>query len=172
MTPGGPRRGAAFLDRDGVVNVDVGYAHRPDQITWIEGIVPAIRMMNQAGLLVFVVTNQSGVARGYYDEAQVQALHRWMAAELAAQGARVDDWRYCPHHPDATVPAYRQACTCRKPAPGMLLDLMSDWPVDPARSFLIGDRDSDLQAAARAGVRGYRFGAGGIHELMETVLRG
>lgn len=149
------RRPAAFLDRDGVLNQDIRYAHRPDQIVWMPDVADAVRHLNNDGYLVFIVTNQAGVARGHYTEDAVCHLHVWMKEQLWQKGARVDDWRYCPHHPDAAIPAYRQDCQCRKPRPGMILDLIRSWPVDLARSFLIGDRETDVQAAAAAGLRGY-----------------
>lgn len=155
-------RPAAFLDRDGVLNRDIGYAHRPDQIVWLADVVPAIRHLNDAGYFVFVVTNQAGVARGYYDEATVRDLHAWMDSQLQRQGARVDDWRYCPHHPDAVIDAYRMTCPCRKPAPGMILDLARSWPVDMSRSFMIGDRATDIQAATAASLRGFMVEEGGL----------
>ena len=163
-------RPAAFLDRDGVLNVDVGYAHRPDQIEWIPGAREAVAHLGGLGYLVFVVTNQAGVARGYYDEGAVARLHRWMDAELAVAGARVDAWRYCPSHPDGTVAGYARTDPWRKPAPGMLLDLMATHAVDARASFLIGDHDRDLEAARRAGITGYRFPGGDLLAFTLAVL--
>ena len=165
-------RPAVFLDRDGVLNVDVGYAHRPEQIEWLPGAHVAVAHLSALGYLVFVVTNQAGVARGYYDEAAVTGLHRWMAAELAASGGRVDDWRYCPTHPDGTVAGYVRTDPWRKPEPGMLLDLMRHHDVDVAGSFLIGDHDSDVEAARRAGIDGYRFDGGDLLVAVTHILAG
>ncbi len=152
------RRGAAFFDRDGVLNRDVAYAHKPEQIEWIPGAAEAIRLANEAGLIVVVVTNQSGVARGYFTAADVEARHAWMTAELAAQGARVDRFYYCPFHEAAVDEAYRVAShPDRKPNPGMMLRAIEELAIDPAHSFLIGDQISDVLAGARAGVPSYRF---------------
>jgi D-glycero-D-manno-heptose 1,7-bisphosphate phosphatase len=171
MTASGPptRRPAAFLDRDGVLNADSGYPHRPDQIVWIPGAHQAVKAFNDAGYLVFVVTNQSGVGHGLYDEDAVQRLHRWMNAELAKSGAHVDDWRYCPFHPEARLPAYRAAHPWRKPGAGMLLDLMRHWPVDAGRSLLIGDRGSDLEAARNADIPGHLFGGGSLSDFIAQI---
>lgn len=162
---------AVFLDRDGVLNVDVGYAHRPEQITWMPGALEAVAHLTARGYLVFVVTNQAGVARGFYDEAAVRALHQWMAVQVTAAGGRVDDWRYCPNHPDGVVATYAHADSWRKPAPGMLLDLMRHHAVDAAASFLIGDRDGDVEAAHRAGIDGYRFDADDLLQFVLQVLQ-
>jgi D-glycero-D-manno-heptose 1,7-bisphosphate phosphatase len=164
------RRPAAFLDRDGVLNVDVGYAHRPDQIVWVTGAAEAVRRLNRAGYLVLVVTNQSGVARGLYAETDVMALHHWMAQQLGSLGGRIDDWRYCPYHPDHQARRYASKAGWRKPAPGMLLDLMAHWPIDPAASFMIGDRDSDVMAARAAGVAGHLFGGGDLDRFVADLL--
>ncbi|MEJ2575668.1 MAG: HAD family hydrolase, partial [Gammaproteobacteria bacterium] len=153
----GRRRPAVFLDRDGTLNADTGYLHRVEDFRWMPGAREAVRYLNGRGYLVFVVTNQSGIGRGYYGEADVERLHRWMQGQLAALEAHIDDFRYCPHHPEATLPSYRQTCDCRKPAAGMLLDLMAAWPVDRAHSVVIGDKASDMAAAAAAGLRGVLY---------------
>ena len=166
-----PLRPAAFLDRDGVLNEDAAYVHRADQIAWVVGAFAAVRRLNAAGLRVFVVTNQSGVARGMFDEARVEALHRWMAGEIAVAGGRIDDWRHAPHHPDAVDPRYRHPDhPWRKPNPGMLDDLMAHWPTDRARSFLIGDMARDVEAAARAGIEGRLFPGGDLDAFTAALL--
>jgi D-glycero-D-manno-heptose 1,7-bisphosphate phosphatase len=154
-----PRRPAIFLDRDGVINVDRGYTHQPDQLEWIPGAPDAVRLMNEAGYYVFVVTNQSGVARGYYDEAAVKRFHLHIQQNLAAYGAHIDAFYYCPHHPEGSVKQLSIQCRCRKPMPGMLEQAARDWPIDLGRSFLIGDKDHDLAAAAAFRIRGIKFDA-------------
>lgn len=166
------QRPAVFFDRDGVLNHDNGYTHRIEDFRWIDGAPQAIRGLNDLGWYVFVVTNQSGVARGYYAEDDVRKLHAWMNEELHSSGAHIDDFRYCPHHADGSVADYAQACVCRKPEPGMLLDLLEHWPVAVERSFLIGDKDSDLAAASAAGLRGVRFSGGDIGPLIRANMAG
>lgn len=160
---------AVFFDRDGVLFVDTGYLHRPDQVAWMPGAFEAIRALNAQGCLVFVVTNQSGVARGLYPETDIHALHAWMSGELAAHGAHIDAFAYCPHHPQATLASYRLDCDCRKPKPGMIETLLSGWAVDRSRSLLIGDRDTDIAAARAAGLPGYRFPGGNLLAFMRSV---
>jgi D-glycero-D-manno-heptose 1,7-bisphosphate phosphatase len=162
---------AALLDRDGVLNVDVGYAHKAEQLAFVTGAPEAVRRLNAAGWRVIVVTNQAGVARGYYDEAAVDRFHAAMSAALAEQGARVDAFYYCPFHEDAVVEAYRHDNhPDRKPNPGMLLRGLADHGVAPADAFMIGDRDSDMQAAERAGVKGYLFEGGDLDALVSRIL--
>ncbi len=163
-------RPAVFLDRDGVLNLDRGYTHRVEELAWMPGALQAVRRINRAGCYAFVVSNQAGVARGYYDTAAVDRFHAQMNAELAAIGAHIDEFRYSPYHPDGVVEAYRQDTECRKPRPGMVLDLAEAWPVDLARSVLIGDKDSDLQAAAAAGVRGVLFQGQDLDALVAEEL--
>ena len=165
-------RPAAFLDRDGVINQDVGYAHRPEQIIWVDGAVPAIKRLNDAGYYVFVVSNQAGVARGKYTEADVKALHQWMAERMAGQGAHIDAFAYCPYHPEGVVAAYAKSSTRRKPAPGMILDLFATWPIQKDTSFLIGDKALDVEAAAAAGLPGHLFEGGNLREYLEGILSG
>lgn len=153
LVPRQQRRGAVFFDRDGVLNDDLGYVGSLKRFNWLPGARESVKKVNDAGLFAFVVTNQAGVARGYFQEEDVQQLHLSMQASLAEIGAHIDDFRYCPFHPEGTVPAYKRTSEWRKPNPGMVLDLIGRWPVDVSRSILIGDKDTDIEAGEAAGVR-------------------
>jgi D-glycero-D-manno-heptose 1,7-bisphosphate phosphatase len=149
------RRPAVFFDRDGVLNRDHGYVHKPEDFDWLPGAKQAIKLANDQGAFVFVVTNQAGIARGFYAEDNVLALHDWMNEQLGAVGAHVDAFYYCPHHPHGVRPGYQMVCDCRKPAPGLINKACNDWPVLRQKSFLLGDKTSDLAAAESAGIAGH-----------------
>jgi D-glycero-D-manno-heptose 1,7-bisphosphate phosphatase len=153
----GLRRPAAFLDRDGVLNVDHGFAHKPEQLEWIEGAPEAVRLLNVAGYYVLVITNQSGIARGYFDEAAVESFHAHMQDGLKAHGAHIDAFYYCPHHPEGIIRSLAVPCRCRKPGTGMLEQAAREWPIDIVASILIGDKDGDMAAAAAFNIRGIKF---------------
>ena len=164
-------RPAVFLDRDGVINADHGYVHRPDQVDWIPGAKESVRRLNDLGYRVVVVTNQAGVAHGYYDEDTVQALHVWMQDQLAAKGAFIDAFYYCPYHSEARVEKFRRQHTDRKPEPGMILRALSDLNVDRQRSFLVGDKQIDVEAARRAGIRGFLFTGGNLAAFLGKACK-
>jgi D-glycero-D-manno-heptose 1,7-bisphosphate phosphatase len=154
-----PLNPTAFLDRDGVLNIDHGYVCQTEKFEWIPGAPEAVRLLNDAGYLVIVITNQSGIARGFYEEADVHRLHAHMQEALATRDAHIDAFYYCPHHPQGNITRYRMACNCRKPATGLLKQAAREWPIDRARSFLIGDKDSDMIAAASFNIKGIKFNA-------------
>jgi D,D-heptose 1,7-bisphosphate phosphatase len=165
------RRRALFLDRDGVINVDHGWVGTRERFEWIPGAIEAIRMATAAGWHVFVVTNQSGVARGHYDEAAVGSLHGWMTDEVRRQGGTIDDIRYCPFHEEAALPAYRRASDWRKPEPGMILDLMRKWELDAASCVLVGDQPRDIEAARAAGIASHLFPGGDLASFVGPILQ-
>lgn len=168
--PSRRRRKAVFFDRDGVLNHDDNYVGSVDRFRWVTGAKRAIKLANDLGFYVFVVTNQAGVARGFYGEEDVEALHQWMSADLREDGASVDDWRFCPFHPDASIETYKGDHAWRKPSPGMLLDLIHHWPVDVEGSLLIGDQCSDLAAAAAAGVTPFLFEGCDLYDRFAGIL--
>jgi len=127
------------LDRDGVLNEDANYVSLPEEVRWVSGAKSAVKRLNELGYYVFVVTNQAGVARGYYTESSVNALHDWMQQELRGVGGHIDAFYFCPHHPDFTGP-----CACRKPEPGMILQALNGWPIVQETSFLVGDKEWDV----------------------------
>jgi D-glycero-D-manno-heptose 1,7-bisphosphate phosphatase len=147
-------RPAVFLDRDGTILEEAGYLDRLERLVFFPFSVDAIRSLNRAGLPVVIVSNQAGVARGIFREEFIGEAHAYLTDHLAAGGAHVDGFYYCPHHPDGSVERYRIACDCRKPRPGMLRQAGADLDLDLSRSFVVGDRWHDLQAGAAVGARG------------------
>jgi len=151
-TPPPPFRPAVFLDRDGVINVDHGYVHRIEDFEFVDGVFDFCRDAHEKGYLLVVVTNQAGIGRGYYTEAQFLALTEWMRAQFDTQGAPIAAVYHCPCHPEFGTGDYKRESFRRKPNPGMLLEAAHDLAIDLKRSHLLGDKASDLQAGLRAGV--------------------
>lgn len=151
MQVNGTLKPAVFLDRDGTINVDVDYLSSPDDLAFIPRSIDAIGLLNRAGIGVFVITNQSGIARGLLTEADMQAVHAAMRAQLKEHGAWIDDFFFCPHHPSARLDEYRKDCQCRKPAPGMLHEAAAKHGIDLGASFVIGDKAIDVQTGRAVG---------------------
>jgi D-glycero-D-manno-heptose 1,7-bisphosphate phosphatase len=147
------KKPAVFLDRDGTLIEEVGYLDRLDRFRLFPWSLEAVRLLNRAGFHVVLVTNQSGVARGFFTEAFVEETHRHLTGLLAAGGAHIDRYYYCPHLPDAAVEAYRRPCDCRKPAPGLIHQAARDLAIDLAGSWVVGDQRRDVEMGARAGIR-------------------
>jgi D-glycero-D-manno-heptose 1,7-bisphosphate phosphatase len=145
---------AVFLDRDGTMIHDPGHLSRLDELRWYPWTIDAVRLLNRAGFLVFVTTNQGGVGLGLYDESFVRAVHDLMTARIAAGGGRIDGWFYCLHHPRAVIDSLRIDCDCRKPRPGMVQQAQTRFTFDLARSFVVGDKMTDIGLAASVGARG------------------
>lgn len=160
-----------IFDRDGVLNVDHGYAFKPDELEWVPGARAAVKRVNDAGAVAVIATNQSGIGRGYYAESDMEAFHGEMLRQLAAEGARIDGIYFAPHHEDAAEDRYRVADhPDRKPNPGMLLRALADFGVATGDAVMIGDKPSDMEAARRAGVRGVRFEGGDLEALVAAEL--
>lgn len=145
---------AVFLDRDGTILEEAGYLDRLERLVFFPFAIDAIRLLNRAGFAVVIMTNQSGVGRGMYEEAFVHQAHDVVRARVEAGGGRIDGFYYCPHHPQAEVERYRVACDCRKPGPGMLRQAAADLGLDLLRSFTVGDKWTDVQVAAAVGATG------------------
>lgn len=148
MTP------AVFFDRDGSINEDIGYVSRPGDLVVYPWAAEAIRLVNQSAMKAIVITNQSGIARGMYTEETLHQIHERLRQEVSRKGAHIDAFYYCPHHPKIGDRRYRQICLCRKPLPGMLQQAAREHDIDISRSYLIGDKSSDIKAATNAGAKG------------------
>ena len=147
------KRRAVFMDRDGTISEEVGYINHPSRFRLFPYATRAIKLLNDSGWLAVVITNQAGVARGYFPETMVQTVHQNFQQELQTEGARVDGIYYCAHHPSVGEPPYRQDCACRKPKPGLINRAARDLDIDLEQSWMIGDRYSDIELAHNAGVR-------------------
>ena len=163
---------AVFVDRDGTINEEVGYLDRMEKLQLIPGSAEAIRLINESGMKAVVITNQSGIARGFYDESFVEQIHSSLQDALRAEGAVIDAFYFCPHHPTAGRGEYLQTCDCRKPAPGMLLRAAAELQIDLTHSWLVGDTLTDIEAARRAGVRGILVRTGYGDESAKALATG
>lgn len=161
---------AVFLDRDGTINEQMGYVNHPGRFVLLPGAAQGIRRLNQSGFLVIVVSNQSGVARGYFPIDLVHEVHELMRRELAAGGAVLDEVLFCPHYPGGQVAEYAVECGCRKPKPGMIIEAESRFHIDMSRSYVVGDRFSDLELAASRGLKGVLVETGyGLGDLLYVL---
>jgi D-glycero-D-manno-heptose 1,7-bisphosphate phosphatase len=161
---------AVFLDRDGTLIEEVGYLDRPERVQLYPWTSDAVRALNRAGIRVIMVTNQSGIARGFFDEPMVRRIHDRIAAQLARGGARLDAYYYCPHHPDGRVAEYARACDCRKPGRALVDRAVQEFGIDPGQSFAVGDRWFDVALARTVGARGVlvRTGYGAMEAEQPT----
>ena len=149
---------AVFLDRDDTLIQDTGYMYKPEEFAWNDGAEDSLRLFQQHGLPVFIVTNQGGIARAYFTEAQMHIFHDKLLAETVKIGGHITDIAFCPHHPLSVTEALRTPCSCRKPEPGMILSLAKKWQLDLRRSVMIGDKPSDVEAGQAAGCASYLVG--------------
>ena len=162
---------AVFFDRDGVLNVDVDYLYKISDLRWVEGAREAVAYLTQAGYKIFVVTNQSGIARGYYTVAQMQELHDFMQREIAASGGKIERFYYCPHHKEGKVAEYAIDCDCRKPKPGMLFRAAEEMGISLKESYFIGDSDRDIACAEAAGAAGIKYEGGSLLDCLKKRVR-
>ena len=162
---------AVFLDRDGVINEEVGYLDSLDKLKIIPGAYEAIRLINESGMKAVVISNQAGVAKGLFTEEFVRKTNDCLQTILSQQGAFINNFYYCPHHPTEGTEPYRQICDCRKPAPGMLIKAAQDLNIDLSVSYLVGDRFLDMEAAKKAGVKGILVKTGTGKELLQDDVQ-
>jgi D,D-heptose 1,7-bisphosphate phosphatase len=160
-------RPAIMFDRDGVLNVDYGYVGQVSRFEWLGDAIEAIKLANDLGYFVFVITNQAGIARGLYTEQEMHTLHSHMQCELRKRGAHIDAFRFCPHHPAGIIPSLTTKCRCRKPQSGMIVDILTRWAVEKTRTLLIGDKSSDVEAAESAGISSRLFTGGSLRRVVQ-----
>lgn len=163
---------AVFLDRDGTINEERHYLYQIEDFAFLPGVVEALRRLQEAGFLLIVVTNQSGIGRGYYAEADFRKLNAWMSDELARQGVSVAATYYCPHLPDAKIPRYRKDCDCRKPRTGMFMDAVRDFQIDLKQSYAIGDKLRDCAICQETECRGFLIQRNEEPSVLDSVKAG
>lgn len=160
---------AIFLDRDGTINVEKHYLYKIEDFEFLPGVVAALQELQRVGFLLIVITNQSGIARGYYTEDDFQKLNDWMVSTLKEQGVTIADVYYCPHLPDAQVEAYRKNCTCRKPMLGMFEQAVLDYNIDLCQSYAIGDKIRDCAICEITACRGFLIGVNESDDIITEV---
>lgn len=163
---------AIFLDRDGTLNLEKHYLYKIEDFEWLPGVIEALRLLQDAGYLLIVVTNQSGIGRGYYTEEEYLELERWMRQALQKQGIRLTAVYHCPHLPDAQVEEYRKDCMCRKPKLGLFRQAMADWDIDVDGSYAIGDKIRDCALCAKTGCQGFLIAENECPEIIQQVKEG
>lgn len=161
---------AIFFDRDGVLNTDKGYLYKIEDLEWVEGALQALAYAREQGYLVFVVTNQSGIARGYYTVQDMQKLHEYMQKVAQKNGGKIEKFYYCPHLKEGTVAEYAIDCDCRKPKPGLILKACKEYAIDLEASLLIGDKQRDVESAEAAGIKGYLFEQGSLLDFVKQII--
>ena len=161
---------AVFFDRDGVLNVDKDYLHTIEDFEWIDGAKESIVFLTKNNYTVFVVTNQSGIARGFYTIDDMNKLHEYMAAEIKQAGGNIEKFYFCPHLPGGKIKEFAIECDCRKPKPGLLLQALREYAIDKENSFLIGDKPRDVESAAAAGIKGYLYENGNLLHFVKKIL--
>ena len=161
---------AAFFDRDGVLNVDKSYLYKIEDLEWIDGAKEALAYLTEKGYTIFVVTNQSGIARGYYTVADMEKLHEFMAQQVAVAGGKIEKFYYCPHLPEGKVAEYAVECDCRKPKPGLILRAFAEYDIDKDAAFLIGDKPRDVESAEAAGIKGCLFEGGNLLNFVKEIV--
>lgn len=166
------KKKAVFFDRDGTLNINTNYLHKKEDFVWIEDAVEAIRYVKEKGYLAIVLTNQSGVARGFYTEDDVKKLHAWMNEELKKCGTEIDAFYYCPYHIEGTIPAYTKISRDRKPNIGMIEKACVDFDIAVKESYLVGDMPSDILCARRAGATPIRYERGSLLTCVKRGLKG
>ena len=166
-----PKRKAVFLDKDGTLIPDVPYNVNPDLITIDDATISGLQLLKTQRFLLILITNQSGIARGYFEETALEAVWRKVQALLRLHGLAIDAFYFCPHHPEATVEKYKVECDCRKPLPGLILKAAAEWNVDLKRSWMIGDILNDVEAGHRAGCPSILIDNGGETEWLQSPLR-
>ena len=165
------RNRAVFFDRDGTLNVEKGYLCDTEKFAFIEGAPDAVKFLNDRNIKVIVITNQSGVARGFFTESDVNNFHDFMRKEFEKFDAHIDGFYYCPHHPKAEVEKYRVDCDCRKPKPGLILKACRDFDIDPEKAIMIGDMPRDPESGENAGLKkGILFDGGNLFELVKNEI--